>query len=83
MTWGVFIMQHIFVCNVCSHVNGPFSEPFEDIFIKNCVKSVKDMLKNIPVKDFQRCYQKWEQRFHRCVAAQGNYFDGDNIDVEK
>ena len=28
-------------------------------------KSVTDMLKTIPVEDFQHCYQKWEQRFHR------------------
>ena len=39
------------------------------------------MLKTIPVEDFQGCYEKWEQRFHRCVDAQGNYFEGDNIDV--
>ena len=38
-----------------------------------------DMLKTIPIEDFQRCYQKWEQCLHRCVAAQGNYFEGDDI----
>ena len=47
------------------------------------IKSLTDMLKIIPVEDFQRCYQKWEQFLHRCVAAQGNYFEGDNIDVWK
>ena len=41
------------------------------------------MLKTIRVEDFQRCYQKSEQRLHRCVTAQGNYFEGDNIDVWK
>ena len=41
------------------------------------------MLKTIPVEDFLRCYQKWEQRLHWCVAAQGNYFEGDNIMSEK
>ena len=41
------------------------------------------MLKAIPVKDFQRCYQKWEQRLHLCIAAQGNYFEMDNIGVWK
>ena len=46
-------------------------------------QSVTDMLKTIPVEDFQRCYQKWEQCLHWCVAAQGNYFEGDNIDVWK
>ena len=32
-----------------------------------------DMLKTIPVEDFQGCYQKWEQCLHRCVAAQVKY----------
>jgi hypothetical protein len=34
-----------------------------------------------PVEYFQRCYQKCELRLHRCVAAQGNYFEGDYIGV--
>jgi transposase len=49
--------------------------------LENIQKSVTDMLKTIPVEDFQRCYQQWEQRLHRCVAVQGNYSEGDNIDV--
>ena len=48
--------------------------------LKNIQKSVMDMLKIIPIEDFQRCYQKWG-RLHRCVAAQGNYFEGDSIVV--
>ena len=51
--------------------------------LENFQKSVTDMLKTIPVEDFQRCYQKWEQRLHRCVAAQENYFEEDNIDIWK
>ena len=38
------------------------------------------MLKTIPVEDFQRSNHKWKQRLHRCAAAQGNYFEEDNID---
>ena len=30
-------------------------------------------------EDFQRCYLEWVQRFRRCVASQGNYFEGDNV----
>ena len=41
-----------------------------------------DMLKTTPVEDVQRCYQKWE-RLYRGVAAQGNYVEGDDIDVWK
>ena len=40
--------------------------------LENIQNSVTDMLKTIPVEDFQRCY---EQLFHRRVAAQGNYFE--------
>ena len=77
------MMEHPFVCNIWFQANDPFSEPFkENVFIKkNLATYVMDMLKIIPVEDFQRCYQKWERRFQRCVAAQGNYFEGDNIDV--
>lgn len=42
--------------------------------LENIQKSLTDMLKSIPVEDFQRCYQKLEQRLHRCVAAHDNYF---------
>ena len=47
------------------------------------VDSVTDMLKTNPVEDFQRGYQKWEQRLHRCVAAQGNCFEGENMFEKK
>ena len=50
---------------------------------KDIQKCVTDMLKTILVDKFQRCNQKWEQRLHRCVAAQGNYFEEDNIYVWK
>ena len=50
--------------------------------LENIQNSVKDMLKTIPAEDFQRCYQKWEQH-HRCVAAQGNCFEEDDIDFWK
>ena len=46
--------------------------------LENIQNSVTDMLKTIPVEDFQRCY-----RLHRCESAQRNYFEGDNIDVWK
>jgi hypothetical protein len=40
-------------------------------------KAVTDQLKAIPVSDYQRCYEWWEQRLWRSVASQGNYFEGD------
>ncbi|GFY02523.1 protein GVQW3 [Trichonephila clavipes] len=49
--------------------------------LKNIQKSVRGMLKTISVEDFQRSYQQREQRLHRYVAAQGNYFEVDYIHV--
>ena len=61
-----------------SHSQGLSRNPYPEL-----IKSITDMLKTIPVADFQRCYQKWEQCLHRCVAAHANYFVRDNINVCK
>jgi hypothetical protein len=47
----------------------------------NIQKSVTDELKVIPAEAFQHCYEQWKQRLRRCVVAQGNYFEGDNLDL--
>jgi hypothetical protein len=46
VTWDVVMMENLFVCNVWYHGNDPFSEPFRDVFIKNLVTSVTDMLED-------------------------------------
>ena len=47
----------------------------------NIQKGVTDELKGIPAKAFQHCYEQWTQCLRRCVAVQGNYFEGDNLDL--
>ena len=47
----------------------------------NIQKSVIDELKGIAVEAFQHCYEQWKQHLRCCVAAQGNYFEGDNLDL--
>ena len=49
--------------------------------MENIEKAVTDQPKAIPVSDFQRCYEEWEQRLRRCVASQGDYFEGDKLDL--
>jgi len=48
--------------------------------LDNIQKSATNELKGIPAEAFQHCY-KWKQRLRHCVAAQGNYFEGDNLDL--
>ena len=49
--------------------------------VENIEKAVTDQLKAIPVSDFQRWYEEWEQRLRRYVESQGNYFEGDKLDL--
>jgi len=47
--------------------------------VENIEKAVTDELTAIPVRDYQRCYEEWEPCLRRCVASQGNYFEGDKL----
>ena len=49
--------------------------------MENIEKAVTDQLKAIPVSEYQRCYEEGEQRLRMCVASQGNYFEGDKLDL--
>jgi len=49
--------------------------------LDNIQNSVTDELKGIPAEAFQHSYEQWKQRLRRCVDAQGNYFEGDNLDL--
>jgi len=51
--------------------------------LDNIQKRVTDELKGIPAEAFQHCYEQWKLRLRHCAAAQGNYIEGDNLDLEK
>ena len=37
----------------------------------------------IPTIEFQKCFKSWIKRWHKCVAVDGEYFEGDNITFNK
>jgi hypothetical protein len=49
--------------------------------VKNIKTAVTDQLKVIPVSDFQRYYKEWQQRLWRCVTSEGNYFEGEKLNL--
>jgi hypothetical protein len=55
------------------HLKGHF------LTLCNIQKVVTDQLRALPREDFQHCYREWE-RLQRCVASQGNYFEGVDVD---
>ncbi|GAB1859743.1 Mariner Mos1 transposase [Camponotus japonicus] len=37
--------------------------------------TVTRVLKDIPVEDFKKCFEQWQNRWKRCIDAQGAYFE--------
>ena len=40
-------------------------------------------LKAIPQNQFQNCFEGWTRRWHRCIASQGEYFEGDHDGIQQ
>jgi len=40
-------------------------------------------LKAIPQNQFQNCFEGWTRCWHRCIASQGEYFEGDNGGIQQ
>ena len=40
-------------------------------------------LKAIPQNQFQNCFEGWTRRWHRCIASQGEYFEGDYGSIQQ
>ncbi|KAG5323715.1 MOS1T transposase, partial [Acromyrmex heyeri] len=42
-----------------------------------------EALMAIPKTDFQKSFEGWIKRWHKCIAADGDYFEGDNLNFEE
>ena len=40
-------------------------------------------LKTIPKIEFEKCFEDWKKRWHKCIMSNGDYFEGDNINVDE
>ena len=40
-------------------------------------------LKNMPISEFKKCFEQWNDRLQKCVVVKGEYFEGDKNLVEK
>ncbi|UYV82680.1 hypothetical protein LAZ67_22000529 [Cordylochernes scorpioides] len=41
----------------------------------------KKAMKAIPKTDYQRCFADWKKRWLKCIVANGNYFEEDNLNL--
>ena len=40
-------------------------------------------LKDIPKSAYQKCFKDWKKRWHKCIISEGDYFEGDNIEIHE
>jgi len=40
-------------------------------------------LKAIPQNQFQNCFVGWSKHWYRCIASQGEYFEGDHSGIQQ
>jgi len=40
-------------------------------------------LKAISKIEFEKCFEDWKKRWHKCIISNGDYFEGDNINVDE
>ena len=40
-------------------------------------------LKAIPKIEFEKCFEDWKMRWHKCIISNGDYFESDNINVDE
>ncbi|EGI67572.1 FLJ37770-like protein [Acromyrmex echinatior] len=50
---------------------------------KEVMEKSKTALMAIPIIEFQKCFESWIKRWHKCVAVAGEYFEGDNITFDE
>ena len=39
-------------------------------------------LKTITKSAYPKCFEDWKKRSHKCIISEGDYFQGDIIDIE-
>jgi len=42
-----------------------------------------ESLQAIPKIDFNNCFEDWKKRWQKCIVSRGEYFEDDEIDLEK
>ena len=51
--------------------------------IKEIQAESKKALKAVPEIEFNKCFDDWKKRWHKCIISGGVYFEGDEIDLDK
>ena len=51
--------------------------------IEDIKRESKRALMAIPESGYLACFEDWKKRWHKCIISGGDYFEGDEIDLEE
>jgi transposase len=51
--------------------------------INDIRSNTMEALKAVPQNQFQNCFEGCAERCHRCIASQGEYFEGDHSNIQQ
>lgn len=51
--------------------------------IADIKENSRRVLKSIPENAFQKCFDDWIIRWHKCIISEGAYFEGDTINLDE
>jgi len=47
-------------------------------YVEEIQANAMRQLRAITKSDYQRCFCQWQERWNKCIQAQGHYFKGDD-----
>ena len=45
--------------------------------LRRCKEAVTKVIDTLTQEDFDGAFQKWLERYNKCIAGGGDYFEGD------
>jgi hypothetical protein len=51
--------------------------PFPQLMVLQGKRFKTKRLKNIPKNSHKKCFQHWQNRWHKCKGAEGEHFEGE------
>ena len=45
--------------------------------VEEVEKKMAEALKALKINEFKNCFEQWKKHLNRCIASNGEYFEGD------
>ena len=50
--------------------------------VEGLKEAASQVLKDITAQAFAECYDAWRKRMLQCIKSEGEYFEGDHVEID-